>query len=266
MSRYHSTFFLFNNVLFSYSMKPYVCIASKAPRINTIVYLGFSTIKYEANKRIVFDNNIVYLGFSGIQSNTHCTHQHTAHCTHQYTMSIAHTTSHTWRHFLLHTSRPNFSWVLMCAVRSVFMCVVRSVFMCAVRSVFMCAVALKNMMFYDVCTRTLRMYLQMYVCTYLGYLQTFVCTYGGYSMKPYVRAYKPYVCICTAIDVDVCTYVCIYTAKEPLIIGLFCGKWPVNIRHFMTLWIDVGVCNRCPLQQMLFSTFWRPHVFTHRTT
>ena len=154
-------------------------------------------------------------------------------------MSIAHTTSHTWRHFLLHTSRPNFSCVLMCAVRSVFMC--------AVRSVFMCAVALKNMMFYDVCLRTLRMYLQMYVCTYLGYLQTFVCTYGGYSMKPYVRAYKPYVCIYTAIDVDVCTYVCIYTAKEPLIIGLLCGKWPMNIRHFMTLWIDVDVCNRCPL-------------------
>jgi len=31
------------------------------------------------------------------------------------------------------------------------------------------------------------------------------------------------------------TRVCLYFAKQPLIIGLFCGKWPVKIRHPMGL-------------------------------
>ena len=33
-----------------------------------------------------------------------------------------------------------------------------------------------------------------------------------------------------------------FSAKEPLIIGLFCGKWPVKIRHPMGLRHPVYVC------------------------
>jgi len=54
-----------------------------------------------------------------------------------------------------------------------------------------------------------------------------------------------------------------FFAKEPLIIGLFCGKWPIKIRHPMTLRHPVG--KACPQNSFSFPRTPFPEPRSSRT-
>jgi len=61
------------------------------------------------------------------------------------------------------------------------------------------------------------------------YIYTYMC------LHTYMYVYKHVLCSTGWRRPIGCLKLQVVFAKEPLIIGLFCGKWPIKIRHPMTL-------------------------------
>jgi len=90
--------------------------------------------------------------------------------------------------------------------------------------------------------RCIHRYIHMYVYTLFVCIHTDVCTYTHKKAKretkqkqrhlPKTHGHQRHTCWRIGLRCTTYTHLSCrsFSAKEPLFIGLFCGKWPVNIR------------------------------------
>jgi len=108
----------------------------------------------------------------------------------------------------------------------VYMCIGVQVYMCICVHVYMCICAYVHMC---IC-----------VCVYMCKNEWVVCLSMNVGL---VHESMSGLCDTDGWDALRCRS---FLAKEPLIIGLFCRKWPIRIRHFMGLVTHVnGGCHIC---------------------